>query len=754
MALKTLILDVNGADLTPAVGTRLRWKFDRDVALTGGGVVPGNRTLNMVTIQDGGDYPQILVYPSDDSALQSWSRGYRILITAEPTSNSSSVGGYWEISVTSSDPATLNLSSKGPASPLPPGVLSFDQFFDEFQATKSQASSAVSTANSATNTANSAKADAAQALALAQTTIAPTDNQVQALVNNNGSNTSTALNDVVKSRTRGSTAGLTPNTTLLQRIRGHSGAKATEFGCYGDGSHGDAAAMQAIMNQCASDGVKLLLDSNVFALESGIVIPSGLVIATVGGTTTRFGRSSGPAGMAGSGFGTVAFKWAAGADVGSTMIRIGSASDGSNPQMAGGVRIEGAVSISGSPYATGTNPLVWVDGSFELHMDLLRVISHGGGVALNLSGLQNSHVGKVFIDNCGSPTGDKAAVVIDSASTAAVSNTLTIDKMHIERCAWAALDVGWGTDTTKSYAEFTKIKDLHLEAPDDPNVGTPAPPDVPLIRVGTITSLSIHDPTWYQGNGGSNRFLLRHNQQWTRQVSGQNAPGSAGFISIFGGTFLGASYPGNLSVPGSSNGTAKTATAYALDLVAGAGCHVYGTDVMRVTTAVAKVAAGYGSDTQILHRSAPKIPAYDDARDPNDVTSQIAQVKSKTSRSASSVTINSTSFVSVIPSGTWRFNRAGTFKLRLVADLTYSTANDTLVFALFVGGSQYTYPGSLVYQSGATGRTTVSRTWTYNVPAAGLANTTFEIQAQRYTGSGSHTVNAPVYLEATFEAKP
>lgn len=178
MATKTLTLDLLLPDKTPAVGTRLSVSVDRDVSITGVGRIAKKGAVKDYTIGRDGAFPVISgITPNDDPALQEESAEYAFIIEAKQTNLGGITGGPWTVVITSATAATVRLSELPQAvpSPIPAAQLS------PAQITQSIEDSA------------QAKSDAAQALATAQTSIAPTNDQIDAHL---GGDASTVVPDV------------------------------------------------------------------------------------------------------------------------------------------------------------------------------------------------------------------------------------------------------------------------------------------------------------------------------------------------------------------------------------------------------------------------------------------------------------------------------------------------------------------------------------------------------------------------------
>ena len=119
MATKTLTLDALYPDQTPAKGTRFTVTVDRDVALIGSGViVEKGAVLDTLTVTQDGTFPTMPVTPNDDTTLEDWSQGYRLLIAAEQTPLGG-ITGAWSVAVTSALADTVRLSSLPPAQAVP-----------------------------------------------------------------------------------------------------------------------------------------------------------------------------------------------------------------------------------------------------------------------------------------------------------------------------------------------------------------------------------------------------------------------------------------------------------------------------------------------------------------------------------------------------------------------------------------------------------------------------------------------------------
>lgn len=602
----------------------------------------------------------------------------------------------------------IYLSTRGDAVPVPQEYVDSATIRSATDAAVSTANQASATAISAVATANSATTTANDAMAIAQTTIAPTDNQVQALVNNNSSNTSSALNDVVKPRTPGSTAGLTPNTTLLQRIRGHAGILATEWGVKGDASINDGPMLQTLSTAAADAQTRVLLSPGRYALGAdGLAIASGSRIEALTGQKALY---YGPSSWNGK-KGTVVFEYASGVTSNSApMLKVAG---------GGGVTLSGFTCYGRNVTSEFDYPLLEVDMGFESIFRDMRFIQHRSSTAVKFQGLQNCVVEDMHVNYCGTST--QAAVMIDGSPTQSsygATNFLPARNLTIESSYGPALDVGMN-DAAYAAVEFLRLNDLHVENPH---------PDVkssytgPSVRIGNVWGMTFNNPFIYASNTGP---AISH---MDTRTTGNNTSGYAQRVQMLGGQIVGGK---------SADGTSG---AYAIDLQNGRGFCSIGTEFHRWTTAAVRAGSGYGSDVMVLpavamNESGSRIPALTDNRTGATKHPQIRTTSSTTGQIATNVTLTSSN--QDLASVTFTAGYAGTMVVRFDALLTYATANDVILTQLVVNGSAI--QGDLVYSSSSTGRVPIGREW--RVPATAATSYTIKAWAKVATGSGaSHVV--------------
>ena len=723
MATKTLMLDILDADGSPAEGVRITVKRDRDVAMKSGsgslvpGVIPGNRTVGVYTIKNG-VFPSLLVVPADDPGLQSWSVGYSLLITAEPAPGGSGdggfTGGYWVINITTGDPATVRLSTKGSASPLPANV-TYQQFIEAF--------SRIATIE-ADNVTTRAKAD--QALATAQATIAPTDNQVKQLMVTESSLTWSELNNIVKARTLGSTAGVSLNTLLLQRIRAHTGYLATEFGVYGDGTHDDTAALQSLINTAAAAGAKVLLPPGVY-LVTGLTLSNYAQVEGVSGQTSLLSRNPSAPGNS---------------YLGSVVIRRAPTSTSSLITVNGGGVGLANVTLSGAG-GTASAPLLDVQYGYEASLDRVRVANQSAGVGAHFGVLNNSTLRRIFVDYCG--TASAPAVNFDSRTSPSNSNnTTTVYDMHIERAPGAALWVANGTDDTLDYVEALKFFNLHAESPIE--TGTSAPDPSPTTALVTV------------GNGGPVEFIAPYlRQDGGAPVLVHNAQTNAGLVSgtsslkVTGGLITGSK---GATLVGA--GTAAPATPYLVVLTAGNGFSMVGTDLLQAQTAGVKVAAGYGPTVTVqpgLMRTLSSgqvvatVPSISDARTGAADPLKVSYRTYRPAPVSSDITITGTQ--QDILTRSLVCTRDGVVTVRSQIDVAY-LASDGLAINVGFNGV-VTGTAVQMFTSASAGRQTMVKEW--STPVAAGTSMAVALKIWRYAGSGTtNTVKSGSSMTVTYEA--
>lgn len=182
MATKTLTLDPLFPDGTPAVGTRLSVSVDRDVAIKGSGVVAKKGAVRSYTVGRDGVFPTIDVTPNDDASLQDWSKGYTLLIDAEPTPLGG-ITGSWRVAVGSSDASTVFLSSRPPAVPVPAQYADIGELITAANDAKTAAQTAQT---DAADSADAAAASAASSAASAALVNAPAGDVMAAYALANG----------------------------------------------------------------------------------------------------------------------------------------------------------------------------------------------------------------------------------------------------------------------------------------------------------------------------------------------------------------------------------------------------------------------------------------------------------------------------------------------------------------------------------------------------------------------------------------
>jgi len=201
---------------------------------------------------------------------------------------------------------------------------------------------------------------------------------------------------------------------------------------------------------------------------------------------------------------------------------------------AAGVSIEG-ISFNGSGRAGGG---ILVKYGFELRMFQVRVIN-ALGVGLQIDRANNALFHHVMIDRCG-VAGQSSSVVINSADLEGESapyartNTLDIMGLTIEQNRHTALEIG--VDASRNVAardqapEYLRITDLHIESASASSEKEFLP-NVPVVAIGVVTSLTFVDPFIYGGPAP----LIRQEEPTTR-------PNRSEGVTVIGGTLRGQ-YP-------------------------------------------------------------------------------------------------------------------------------------------------------------------------------------------------------------------
>lgn len=759
-----------------AWGTRFTVATDRDVATkqVGGQLTPMLSGVREYTLTKGMPLPEIEVIPNDAPELQEWSTGYALIVECEPTPAGGVTGGPWTITIdsTTSDPVDLNELDFHNVVSLPPN-LNLGDTMSRLTTVEGVAGDAKTIAGQANTKADGATATAQQALDTAKAAVAPSDQQIGTLLPQKGSQANTgldtaasalagdgatklgaALNDIVKPRTPGSTAGATLNTTLLQRIRGHAGILTTEWGAKADGGSAapfdNADVLQGLVNAAASTATPLVFAPGVYGVGGqGLSLPSGTVIRPQGFATGRFWRPA----TYNNNFGTVALRFTAPQTA--PLIKA---------ENVGGLDIDGLVLV-GSNATGGAYPLLDAWMNFESRWRNVRIISHTTNpTALRMLAFQNSVVENFFVDNCGQDTASASAVVLGSTafdmSGNAVSNwvwnTATLRNIHIERCSGPSLDIGWGSDSGSAYAEFIKLYDLHIESGNDAN--GPVPPNYPTLRIGNVAAATLVAPMLYQGDGGDSRPCIVVNRQNTRGVSGSGGSAdSSGRVTILGGSLLGAAADASALGSNATVGQKMTASTYAVDLISGNGFSMFGTEVNRFTTAIANIRPSFGRDVRIQSPSSPQLPALLDARATNAGSiPPIERVQRQLKSTTASVTYADATTKVVATMDPIKVAFPGMAKIVLNGDLAYNTAGDTLVIQVFINGTKLTSSGDLVFSSGSTGRSPIEKTWYWTIPnGIPTSDQTIELRTFRYSGTGTNSVlNVGASVEIEYLAKP
>lgn len=230
---KRLTLDVLTADLSPAVGTTITVRVDRDVDVQGIGRVAAKNAVTSYTIGVDGQFPVVDVVPSDSPALQPWSKGYALLVDAFPgpaAVGAGVVGGTWSLSVTRANDAQIRLTDFQGRNLVPESLVDVQAILDQLAAVSG-------TSNDAITEAQDALTRAAAALATATLTIAPTDTQVAGLAQQDNTNpagmsqTRMALDElfVANSDTGWSTTALTATSNISGWVA-HTDAASGSFG--------------------------------------------------------------------------------------------------------------------------------------------------------------------------------------------------------------------------------------------------------------------------------------------------------------------------------------------------------------------------------------------------------------------------------------------------------------------------------------------------------------------------------------------
>lgn len=417
------------------------------------------------------------------------------------------------------------------------GVMrSYDGMKDEAVAARAAAEAAAAEAATA---GAAAAAEAASALAgavsdaeAAQTAAesaaalvgAPADTAMAAAANNAGSQFRGALNATYVS-------------TLIAIGTGIDPTGATD----------STPALQALADSAATFGAAVSFPPGVYRINALTLGPLTRLVG-LGGNTTRIGA----------------------AGVTKPLVIFKHQTSSTQPMVTingGGVAIEN-VEMQGN---FSTAPLLHVQDGFESKLSNVRLISVGG-TALTVRRANNTKWENVYVDNCGSSTA--AAVVIKSPTTAegGETNTFDIYNLTIERSANVALDIAYGgTRTDGFYAEFVRITNLHVEAPNDL---AGAYNTDPLLRIGNVRGVTLVNPFIYGGPG----YLIEH------ASDASNTAKLAEGVFLVGGSLLGQEDDSSTSL---------------VHLVTGNDFSMTGVRAGRFTTSVVKVESTYGAKVKI-----------------------------------------------------------------------------------------------------------------------------------------------------------
>lgn len=250
------------------------------------------------------------------------------------------------------------------------------------------------------------------------------------------------------------------------------------------------------------------------------------------------------------------------------------------------IDIKGAASgvgnITFQGYDTSTASLV-VNSGFETNIQNMW-ITQSGGIGFEVQRANNTNWQNIHVLRSGTTALPAVKIWSDSRIIASgETNTVDIDGLTIEECSNVHLNIAWnGSATsgnpasTEHWAEFIRIRNLHIES-SERNIGGQSGNVDPVILVGNVRTVIFDDAFVYGGPG----FLLRHHQNTVRTW------GNGGII-LKGGQWLGSD-PENVS-----------ATPHLFDLVRGDGfVMTAGVRSHRYTSHLAKVAFNYGGSVFI-----------------------------------------------------------------------------------------------------------------------------------------------------------
>lgn len=245
MPTKTLVLDVQNITGDPFAGAVVTLSYDRTVRLASGGLVPPI-AAHPVQIVDGSESVQVLAADDPELTTDSTGFGIRVLVAwSDPSGQRRSTT--YVAQVVTSDPATVALSSKIGAQPVPPQYASISEVLDKADQAATDAQTAQTAADQA----------AASAAASANLVGAPAGDAIDAHLGGDATGLVTEV------------AGITPRTDVHAVGQDEQIVNATDHGADPTGA---ASSVAAINDLLAAGHGHVLVTNGTFLIDDTITL--------------------------------------------------------------------------------------------------------------------------------------------------------------------------------------------------------------------------------------------------------------------------------------------------------------------------------------------------------------------------------------------------------------------------------------------------------------------------------------------------